>query len=112
VVLFGYKVKELTYTKKFLKSVREKQTAVLLYSEGENREENKMITGKMLKVIRASRGINQQELASLMGFNQSYIAQLEKGKKPMTRKLDTKIKLVLNLTDEDLLNTIRVLVKA
>jgi transcriptional regulator with XRE-family HTH domain len=69
-----------------------------------------MLTGKILKIIRVNREIPQKELARLLGVNQSYIAQLENGQKPITRKLDSKLKEVLNLTEENLIELFSIVI--
>jgi transcriptional regulator with XRE-family HTH domain len=63
----------------------------------------KMLTSQILKIIRVNRGISQKELARKLGFNQSYIAQLESGKKPITPKLNRKIKEALAISEENLI---------
>ncbi|MBH0159868.1 helix-turn-helix domain-containing protein [Fictibacillus sp. 26RED30] len=62
-----------------------------------------MLTGKLLKIIRVNRELPQKELAEMLGVHQSYITQMETGKKPITKNMDKKIKEVLNLTEENVI---------
>jgi transcriptional regulator with XRE-family HTH domain len=62
-----------------------------------------MLTGKLLKIIRVNRELPQKELATMLGVHQSYITQMETGKKPITRNMDKKIKEALNLSEENII---------
>jgi transcriptional regulator with XRE-family HTH domain len=63
-----------------------------------------MLTGKLLKIIRVNRELPQKELAALLGVHQSYITQMETGKKPITKNMDKKIKEALNLSEENVIS--------
>lgn len=56
--------------------------------------------GSFLESVRRTRGLQQTELASLLGINPSYISAIERGKKgPPSVRVLRKIKIALSMTD-------------
>ncbi len=63
----------------------------------------RLVDGKSpIKVYREYRGLTQLKLSELVGVNQSYITQLENGKKKGGVKVLKKIATALNLDLDDL----------
>ncbi|WP_340002072.1 helix-turn-helix transcriptional regulator [Oceanobacillus sp. FSL K6-0127] len=50
--------------------------------------------------IMLMKGMSQIELVRLMGCSKSYISGIESNTKPITDKMDRKIKVALKVTDE------------
>lgn len=56
--------------------------------------------GSFLESVRRARGLQQTELANLLGINPSYISAIERGKKgPPSVRILRRIKIVLSMTD-------------
>jgi len=47
--------------------------------------------GKTLAVIRAAKGLQQKELAELLGVTSSYVSRVESGDRPMSTKMIEKL---------------------
>ena len=47
--------------------------------------------GKTLAVIRAAKGLQQKELAELLGVTSSYVSRVESGDRPMSSKMIEKL---------------------
>lgn len=43
--------------------------------------------GKALAVIRAAKGLQQKELAEVLGVTSSYVSRIESGERPMSKKM-------------------------
>lgn len=46
---------------------------------------------KALMVVRAAKGLQQKELAELLGVTSSYISRIESGERPMSKKMIDKL---------------------
>lgn len=46
---------------------------------------------KALMVVRAAKGLQQKELAELLGVTSSYISRIESGDRPMSKKMIDKL---------------------
>ena len=46
---------------------------------------------KALTVVRAAKGLQQKELAELLGVTSSYVSRIESGERPMSKKMVEKL---------------------
>lgn len=55
---------------------------------------------KALTVVRAAKGLQQKDLADLLGVTPSYISRIEKGERPMSKKMIEKLADRLSIPKE------------
>lgn len=55
---------------------------------------------KALTVVRAAKGLQQKELAELLGVTSSYISRIESGERPMSKKMVEKLADRLSIPKE------------
>jgi transcriptional regulator with XRE-family HTH domain len=53
------------------------------------------MTGQELKALRLTRGLKQRELADLLGYSTSHVAQLEQGKRAIPESFVKHVRLAL-----------------
>lgn len=55
------------------------------------------LTGEMIKQGRQDRGWTRKELAGFLGISQDYVGKLERGDRPVTEELETRLRKLLKL---------------
>ncbi|WP_204137593.1 helix-turn-helix transcriptional regulator [Halomicronema sp. CCY15110] len=55
------------------------------------------LTGEMIKQGRQERGWTRKELAGFLGISQDYVGKLERGDRPVTEELETRLRKLLKL---------------
>lgn len=58
--------------------------------------------GLVLKMLRQKENLTQDELAEKMQITQNYISLLETGRKPLSKKLITKMEKIFNISKDDI----------
>jgi transcriptional regulator with XRE-family HTH domain len=75
-------------------------------SKGRTPPTGEQLFGVVLREIRTSRGISQEELAFGSGYHPTYIGQLERGKKSPSLRTIMRLASVLEVTGSDILKQI------
>jgi transcriptional regulator with XRE-family HTH domain len=68
--------------------------------------------GQVLREVRRTRGLSQEELAFESGYHPTYIGQLERGKKSPSLRAIMQLAKVLGTPGSELLRRIEILVSA
>lgn len=58
---------------------------------------NEILTSKTLKAVRKHRNMTQAEFAKKLGYSETYIQKLEKGRKPITSEFASNFKHTFDL---------------
>lgn len=61
-----------------------------------------MMTKEMVRFIRRTANITQEEFAEKVGYSKAYVGYLEQGLRPVSKQAEDKIKQAFNISDEEL----------